>query len=332
MPRRDDVRRGRREVVHAQGRLPTRRPPTPSSTARSTPASTSSTPPTSTARTACRERVIGAGSRASEQARPGGARHQVPLHAWATAPNTQRRVALPHRALRRGQPAPPAGPIASTSTRSTCRTSRRRRRRRCARSTISCAPARCSTSAARNYAAYRLADSLWIVEEPSTCERFVTLQTQYSLVVRDLEREHVPLCREWGLGILPWSPLAGGFLTGKYEQGRSRRRPARASSMEGALRALRHRRATGDPRRASTAVAAEAGATPSAGRARVAARQAAGHVGDLRRAHDRAARRQPRRGDAEAVAGQQLKTARRRQRRSSSAIRTTFMGRIQATW
>ncbi|MBK6533223.1 MAG: hypothetical protein IPF99_27655 [Deltaproteobacteria bacterium] len=35
---------------------------------------------------------------------------------------------------------------------------------------------------------------------------FVTLQAEYSLVTRDLEREHVPLCRAQGLGILPWSP------------------------------------------------------------------------------------------------------------------------------
>ena len=49
---------------------------------------------------------------------------------------------------------------------------------------------------------------------------YVTLQAQYSLLVRDLEREHVPLCREKGLGILPWSPLAGGFLTGKFERGK----------------------------------------------------------------------------------------------------------------
>ena len=49
---------------------------------------------------------------------------------------------------------------------------------------------------------------------------FVTLQAQYNLLVRDLEREHVPLCRDEGLGILPWSPLAGGFLTGKFERGK----------------------------------------------------------------------------------------------------------------
>ncbi len=46
----------------------------------------------------------------------------------------------------------------------------------------------------------------------------MTLQAQYSLAVRELEREHVSLCRQWGLGILPWSPLGGGFLTGKYRK------------------------------------------------------------------------------------------------------------------
>lgn len=68
-----------------------------------------------------------------------------------------------------------------------------------------------------NYAAYRLVDSLWLAKSTNR-ERFVTLQAQYSLVARELEREHVPLCRQWGLGILPWSPLAGGFLSGKYRR------------------------------------------------------------------------------------------------------------------
>jgi aryl-alcohol dehydrogenase-like predicted oxidoreductase len=69
-----------------------------------------------------------------------------------------------------------------------------------------------------NYAAYRMVDSQWI-SKTQGLERFVSLQAQYSLVVRDLEREHVPVCRDFGLGILPWSPLAGGFLTGKYRKG-----------------------------------------------------------------------------------------------------------------
>jgi aryl-alcohol dehydrogenase-like predicted oxidoreductase len=68
---------------------------------------------------------------------------------------------------------------------------------------------------ASNYAAYRLTDSQWI-SKTEHLHRFVSLQMQYSLVVRDLEREHVPLCRQFGLGVLPWSPLASGFLSGKY--------------------------------------------------------------------------------------------------------------------
>jgi aryl-alcohol dehydrogenase-like predicted oxidoreductase len=71
-----------------------------------------------------------------------------------------------------------------------------------------------------NYAAYRLADSQWL-SQVHNLERFVTLQAQYSLVVRDLEREHVPLCRDKNIGILPWSPLAGGFLSGKYRRGKA---------------------------------------------------------------------------------------------------------------
>jgi aryl-alcohol dehydrogenase-like predicted oxidoreductase len=44
----------------------------------------------------------------------------------------------------------------------------------------------------------------------------VTLQPQYNLLVRDIEFEIVDVCRNEGIGILPWSPLAGGWLTGKY--------------------------------------------------------------------------------------------------------------------
>jgi aryl-alcohol dehydrogenase-like predicted oxidoreductase len=47
---------------------------------------------------------------------------------------------------------------------------------------------------------------------------FVSLQAYYSLVGRDLEHELLPLCREEGLGMLPWSPLSGGFLSGKYRR------------------------------------------------------------------------------------------------------------------
>jgi len=46
----------------------------------------------------------------------------------------------------------------------------------------------------------------------------IAMQLAYSLVERSIEREHVPAARESGLGIVPWSPLAAGFLAGKYER------------------------------------------------------------------------------------------------------------------
>jgi aryl-alcohol dehydrogenase-like predicted oxidoreductase len=70
---------------------------------------------------------------------------------------------------------------------------------------------------ASNYAAYRLVESLWEADRAST-NRFVTLQAQYSLIERGLEFEHIPALRRFGLGLLPWSPLAGGFLSGKYRR------------------------------------------------------------------------------------------------------------------
>ena len=57
----------------------------------------------------------------------------------------------------------------------------------------------------------------------------VAMQLEYSLVARQLEAEHRPTAREGGLGIVPWSPLAGGFLTGKYNQGEDHSRRGRLS-------------------------------------------------------------------------------------------------------
>ncbi len=47
----------------------------------------------------------------------------------------------------------------------------------------------------------------------------IALQLEYSLVARDVESEHFPAAREGGMGVMPWSPLAGGFLSGKYQRG-----------------------------------------------------------------------------------------------------------------
>jgi aryl-alcohol dehydrogenase-like predicted oxidoreductase len=56
------------------------------------------------------------------------------------------------------------------------------------------------------------------IAEKEGKERLIALQLEYSLVERNIEREHIPAAQELGLGICPWSPLAGGFLTGKYER------------------------------------------------------------------------------------------------------------------
>jgi aryl-alcohol dehydrogenase-like predicted oxidoreductase len=72
--------------------------------------------------------------------------------------------------------------------------------------------------ACSNYQAWRLAVALGI-SEANNLARFECYQPQYSLVVRDIEQELIPLCEYKGLGVVVWSPLAGGFLTGKYKPG-----------------------------------------------------------------------------------------------------------------
>jgi aryl-alcohol dehydrogenase-like predicted oxidoreductase len=69
-----------------------------------------------------------------------------------------------------------------------------------------------------NFTGWQLMKALWI-SELRGLERFVCLQPQYSLVERNIEREILPVCREEGLGVIPWSPLGGGFLSGKYRRG-----------------------------------------------------------------------------------------------------------------
>ena len=73
-------------------------------------------------------------------------------------------------------------------------------------------------TACSNYEAWRLMEALWISDSKSLA-RFEAYQPQYSLVVRDIEEELVPACELKGLGMVVWSPLAGGYLSGKYQPG-----------------------------------------------------------------------------------------------------------------
>jgi aryl-alcohol dehydrogenase-like predicted oxidoreductase len=115
---------------------------------------------------------------------------------------------------------------------------------------------------ASNYAAYRLTDAMWI-SKTQNLERFIALQMRYNLIDRDLEREHVPLCREHGLGIIPWSPLSGGLLSGKYVKGET---PPAGTRLD----KWKERLAKYDTERnwnilgAVTSVAKELGSTPAA--------------------------------------------------------------------
>jgi aryl-alcohol dehydrogenase-like predicted oxidoreductase len=69
-----------------------------------------------------------------------------------------------------------------------------------------------------NYEAWRLLEALWI-SDTRKLARFECYQPLYNLVVRNIEHELVPLCQLKGLGVVVWSPQAGGFLSGKYKPG-----------------------------------------------------------------------------------------------------------------
>jgi len=70
------------------------------------------------------------------------------------------------------------------------------------------------TGASNTYA-WQLSKALWTCDKLGLT-RFVSMQNQYNLCYREEEREMIPLCRDEGIGLLPFSPLARGFLTGKY--------------------------------------------------------------------------------------------------------------------
>ncbi|MFS2105251.1 aldo/keto reductase [Ralstonia sp. Ralssp135] len=66
-----------------------------------------------------------------------------------------------------------------------------------------------------NWAAWQIVKALGIAERLG-CARFESLQAYYTIAGRDLERELVPMLKSEGLGLMVWSPLAGGLLSGKY--------------------------------------------------------------------------------------------------------------------
>lgn len=68
------------------------------------------------------------------------------------------------------------------------------------------------------FGAWQLVESLWVAKELGL-NRFVCEQPPYNLLDRRIERELLPMARTYGFAVIPWSPLAGGLLTGKYKRG-----------------------------------------------------------------------------------------------------------------
>jgi len=83
------------------------------------------------------------------------------------------------------------------------------------------------------FPAHRIVEAQW-VSQNRALGRFVTEQPPYSILVRGIEADVLPTAQKYGMGVLPWSPLAGGWLTGRYRKGqevptshRAERIPAR---------------------------------------------------------------------------------------------------------
>ena len=65
-----------------------------------------------------------------------------------------------------------------------------------------------------------IVEAQWVAERRNR-ERFVCEQPPYSMLVRGVEADVLPTCRRYGMGVIPWSPLAGGWLSGKWRKGAS---------------------------------------------------------------------------------------------------------------
>jgi aryl-alcohol dehydrogenase-like predicted oxidoreductase len=83
------------------------------------------------------------------------------------------------------------------------------------------------------FPAHEIVEAQWVAEYRGLA-RFVTEQPPYSILVRGIEADVLPVAEKYGLGVIPWSPLAGGWLTGRYRKGedlpesrRAQRLPAR---------------------------------------------------------------------------------------------------------
>ncbi|MDP2919531.1 MAG: aldo/keto reductase [Dehalococcoidia bacterium] len=88
-----------------------------------------------------------------------------------------------------------------------------------------------------NFAGWQLCEALW-TSKANNLHTFVSVQPPYNLLQRQIERELVPCCQAYNIGIIPYSPLASGFLTGKYQQGKDLPADARLSAPNPRFKAI----------------------------------------------------------------------------------------------
>jgi aryl-alcohol dehydrogenase-like predicted oxidoreductase len=82
-----------------------------------------------------------------------------------------------------------------------------------------------------NFSAWHASEAIW-TSRGLGLTSLVSAQPPYNMLLRDVERELLPFCQEYGVGILPYYPLAQGFLTGKYRRGETAPAGSRFSMVE----------------------------------------------------------------------------------------------------
>jgi aryl-alcohol dehydrogenase-like predicted oxidoreductase len=80
------------------------------------------------------------------------------------------------------------------------------------------------------FPAHQIVEAQWVAERRGR-ERFVCEQPPYSMLIRRIEADVLPTCEKYSIGVIPWSPLAGGWLSGKYRKGGSSPAESRRAQM-----------------------------------------------------------------------------------------------------
>lgn len=116
--------------------------------------------------------------------------------------------------------------------------------------------------ACSNFRAWQLAEALWTSDKRGW-DRFVCAQPLYNIVNRDVEVELLPLCKSQGLGVVTYSPLARGILTGKYEPGKAPPEGSRAARNDVRMKQAEWREASLEVARALSVHSQSRGTTVS---------------------------------------------------------------------